>query len=851
MIRRLSYCLVLMLLVLVSCTEKLEGPSGQYIKLVVYCDEAQVTRNGNNGTALGEEYYNEDLISTVDFFFYPGEDPDRDTDAAFHRRMGGSTPYNGSAVFMIDDLTSEIINNKLFPTLPREIRQVTVFAIANYPGILVPSDDDLSGTSLNELENKKVTSNFAAPADFRQESFMMSGTSVINLRGRTQILTASGSVNLSRYACKITVGVSVAENVTLGDGQVWNPMLESMAVYLVNGAKTVKLGGMDDEPEYFSYSKNQLPFATKDINTGVIIPKVDIVNGYYYTYPMYSYPIQWTYGADTGYEIEPYLKLIVPWARKDENGFPPTERQLYYKVMMPEDPREGFTRSFARNNWYHINIDVSILGSQTDDGAITVESSCVMVDWQEQAFQLKQAEVGKARYLSVEKEEYVLNNLNEVSINYTTSHPVIIKEKDSNNKEAIRVTRLYYGEKSVGSSTPCGGVVRKDTNGDIYKAGALYIDYDLAHRKALNGGEDWLYNTGTSIVFTHELNPRYEDEGFDYSPYTVTFTIAHEDRPDDVRYSKNIKLIQYPAIFIEAIRNSDNTFENTGLTFANKKIHASKYWGYVFVDGLQIVRSQVYKDSQGKWVVYPANDADITKYLDYFRSLYPDDAAVQKYTADDFHWRVVWYTGGSLDILKMNITMLPPATEGNSLVIGDPRTKEVNNLGEDWHVCPALYGDSPRALKYYYPAEGSDRTANMMAPSYCIASKCGGVEFDNISKKDAELRCASFQEDGFPAGRWRLPTRGEILFIAQLSANNAFTYLFSNNQIYWSANGAIKVNKGTVTSVSNGTALTRCVYDSWYWGDDQLPALDQNLADDDPNQPYPNRNTFVWGDQPR
>ena len=83
---------------------------------------------------------------------------------------------------------------------------------------------------------------------------------------------------------------------------------------------------------------------------------------------------------------------------------------------------------------------------------------------------------------------------------------------------------------------------------------------------------------------------------------------------------------------------------------------------------------------------------------------------------------------------------------------------------------------------------------------------------------------------------WRLPTRGEIRFIAMLSANNAFTFLFSKGSYYWSANGAIKVLDSDLEDApSQPYALARCVYDTWYWGDDQLE----------------NRAQFTWGDQPR
>jgi hypothetical protein len=123
--------------------------------------------------------------------------------------------------------------------------------------------------------------------------------------------------------------------------------------------------------------------------------------------------------------------------------------------------------------------------------------------------------------------------------------------------------------------------------------------------------------------------------------------------------------------------------------------------------------------------------------------------------------------------------------------------------------------------------------ANMLAPAYRISTKLGGTEFGNLTESQAKYRCAGYQEDGFPGGRWRIPTMSEIRFIAQLSAKGVFEFMFRGD--YWSANGVVNVNtsSGTVTASTNSTALLRCVYDSWYWGDEQ----------------WNPRSQFVWGDR--
>ena len=826
--KRLSYG-VMLALVLLGCAGRENLETGPYLELSVRCNDDADTKAGYNGVIDGQDRYNENLISDVDFFFFPGTTAEGSATYHIHRTSG----QQRFDVFRIDDITSEDINTKIFPSVPYDIRKATVFAVANYPGTLVSDESDLSAFTMDYLNSLTVQTDFVTalnPDNFApapQANFMMSGTEVIDLRGRNQIMAATGNIQLERYAAKLTVSVKVDDSVTLDNGEVWTPMLEGMQVYLMNGNDVVNLSGLPSTPHYFSYSSARRQFAKKV--TGGDQDRIEALmektGDYFNTYPMYMYPQTWTYGSNVGTDKEPFLKLVLPWARKAVNGFASTERQYYYKIVMPDDLRgEDYLRRFVRNNWYHMNIGVGILGSETDDASVVITSgSCFMVYWQDKDVVIKQAEIGSARYLAVEKETYNLYNVADQTVRYVTSHAVTIKDG------SIRVTRPYYGNKSKGTNT-MGGTVCEAGEGDIYDKGSLYLNYNEAQRKAMNGGKDWFTNTGLAIEYHHELNNDYTAADFDYSPYTITFTLVHEDRPEDSKYTKYIKLVQEPAIFIERVVNSDDTFVYTGRDKWgngdrwNKKIHTSDHWGYVYVDGEQIVRPDVAKNVLDDY------------YMDYWKDPAndPNGVGFNYPNAEEYHWRVVWYTGGSTELFKMNVTVLP---EGSDFVIGDPRTDDIDNLRTDFHVRKSLdEGNGERRLSYYYPAEKSDRTYNMLAPSFRFSSKCGGVEFGDLTLDQAKWRCATYQEDGFPAGRWRLPTRGEIRFVAMLSSNGMFTFLFTNGQTYWSANGGIQVNSGgNVTDKTPSKALTRCVYDSWYWGDDQHDPRDE----------------FVWGDAPR
>ena len=113
--------------------------------------------------------------------------------------------------------------------------------------------------------------------------------------------------------------------------------------------------------------------------------------------------------------------------------------------------------------------------------------------------------------------------------------------------------------------------------------------------------------------------------------------------------------------------------------------------------------------------------------------------------------------------------------------------------------------------------------------------------------ENAQRRCSSYQEDGYPAGRWRLPTVAEITYMAQLTKDNLIPRLLGGDDAsdtdYWSNNGYVTVPGGSSSSqlTSNtgktGNKYVRCVYDEWYWENTTYETV--------------TKTAFTWGDQPR
>lgn len=306
-----------------------------------------------------------------------------------------------------------------------------------------------------------------------------------------------------------------------------------------------------------------------------------------------------------------------------------------------------------------------------------------------------------------------------------------------------------------------------------------------------------------NIVVRHGLNNNLSDNTandsngrFDFTPYNITFTIQHTG---DATFKETVTITQYPAVFGETKVNSGGS--------TNK--------GYVFVNGY--VGSPSGSDSDG---------------------------SVQGFCA------VSGSASGSGVSSNSMTVVTATSLQGTNYIIGDPRTTTINNLNTNWNWLdsPALYGDSSRELTYYYPAQrdlslgANHPTYNMIAPKFRICSGYGAINANMNNRQYLEYmegRCASYQEDGYPAGRWRLPTRAELEFVNTLCERQLLPDLFADIP-YWTAHGYGRYQNGTfsVTASANRGSTdvsVRCVYDEWYWG----------------SEPIANKGTFTWGDEPR
>lgn len=303
-----------------------------------------------------------------------------------------------------------------------------------------------------------------------------------------------------------------------------------------------------------------------------------------------------------------------------------------------------------------------------------------------------------------------------------------------------------------------------------------------------------------AVIFTHRLENDYT-KNYDVSAFKLTVTIQHKDDP---AYEETITVVQYPALYVRAELNSDcdpdhiNSGTNGSGGSWNNRWSNNRNAGYVYVNGNH--------SRTREWNTVSTQNAGNTDPYMYV----------------------------------VNVSSLPTDSDYS---IGDPRNDSYSSsFYSEWRSSEWLYGAS-HSLTYYYPGEETTRIQNMIAPSFRIASSYGVV--GTITYDEAKRRCAGYQEDGYPAGRWRLPTPAEIKYMAMLAGDGKIPILLSlvdsdGYTYYWAADSKAYSpdgpNPGNTEYDSWSQAYknyVRCVYDEWYWTDKCA------------------KGTFTWGDKAR
>ena len=114
----------------------------------------------------------------------------------------------------------------------------------------------------------------------------------------------------------------------------------------------------------------------------------------------------------------------------------------------------------------------------------------------------------------------------------------------------------------------------------------------------------------------------------------------------------------------------------------------------------------------------------------------------------------------------------------------------------------------------------------VIAPRFLVSSNMNNMSNWSLGADASVKRAMTYQEAGYPAGRWRLPTEAEIAFMMSMQQKGVIPQLYAYGTTYYQCANKRRVQVaegGNITS--NGTVgkgYLRFVYDLWYWGDDPM-----------------------------
>ena len=322
-----------------------------------------------------------------------------------------------------------------------------------------------------------------------------------------------------------------------------------------------------------------------------------------------------------------------------------------------------------------------------------------------------------------------------------------------------------------------------------------YIDYSTSANTEKNLSEDEItasgfkaYLVGSEIYFEHKI-----DKANQFYPYTIELEVTNDD---DVE-PQIIDIVQYPAIYIIGENNPSNSN--------------------------RIVYNISTADTEIKGILSNGKEISFGKNINIDKGDYKGDKNPNLYTVyvSAFDENDVW------DAIHYKSSDNGNKHDYKPYMIGDPREDTSND-------------DVVSQLKYYRATKSDAVSQSIVAPIFKVASSRGGLN-GSIIWSQAKHRCSVYQENGYPAGRWRLPTEAEIQYIKSLSSKGMIPELFDDETGYIAASGRgwlWKTNNygwGNMIDFNEYTmGFARCVYDVWYWGDEKIQEKDK----------------FKWGDNP-
>lgn len=797
---------------------------------------ARMVKTKARDTERGVDDLNENKVNTIDCFFYKTGETDQ---PAIFRAIGRTVEERTELPDSTECYVKVYYNDDIAEVLFGDTKQGTceAFVIANtainYPSD--PSVDDLRQSLLEyDFSQQEVQPYFTMCS---QETAQVTLYTIPNPdypNDRTKdISTAAGRVPLYRCAAKAQIFLKLPETLKdVQDGKVYAPRPNELGGIQVRLSTGVKKTYADWD--YSVTAQDYIRFADRTMTklTGAAQDPVDLVDGkedYNYGHiPFYSYPMSWTDLDDNAANFI----FSIPWALviygddgKTITGYGEPERR-YYKLSA-----NVIGRKFEANGFYRTLVYVQNRGEKDLDQAVEIDNCYyVITPWVHEGLQTTSGEsisgeFVRYKFLVVEPDEVTLNNEATYTFKFSSSADLQNSKVIINRVDFKKFNTGVAQSKSININDSQSSVANRTKNN------AQFIDPN-EYKVTYN------YRDG-EIYFEHKLDDVYEQRD-------IYMTVTNRDG-----ISQTVKIHQKPAIMVDL-----NSTEKVGDVFvdgffarvANARdinnnnfvtSYAPSYSGtgkpswsgtfytsstsslgngngnnvtrhYSVGDNVTINVNGTNRNNQN----YNAYGSISTGREDSENPIYTLEINVSAFSADNHTYS---YKRNGTDYTSEYRIADPRVKAGTGFTLLPYLTRRANNTyyGADW--------TNPENIMI---AVQADDLQNYIAPRFLVSSTLNGQStkpnFENTVK-----RAAVYQEAGYPAGRWRLPTEAELAFLFARQSDSTIPNLFKTDGTgrYRAASGRyMTVNGETInfTDNDNQSVSSRFVYDLWYWGDSQM-----------------------------
>lgn len=824
--------------------------------------------------AAGDDAY-ESHLTRLDVFFYVEGQTDRNC-VYYQEVLDPDNNYQGGVIpfYVVDEQI-----NMIFPD---GNETCDVFVIANLPDELRTFDTDPEGgysnTEYNRLSaillemDKEDEDGNQLPQlyDAIGKDFVMAGFDG-NVRRDISTNNAEGTVKLIRAASKITVKINIPAKIVL-DPDSDNPvtMVPVLEVEDGNGETVVPI-----VTSLHNKVKQGYLFPNGMIDTGMqVLPddcymetsevryrKIkeideDVEPGpekyqYECEIPFYSYPSLWQKGD----EHAAHFSLEIPWRRDTEDS--KSYHPYYYQILI-----NATDRCLKPNHWYDMIVNVGVIGSSVELTPVPLHDlTFYVMDWTTQpdpsdaagGDRYEDLEIEEYTYFSVPQKRIEMNNTTVGELKFVASHNVrwaLEWPTDTNIQSTFDEMEKEYHTGTVAAYyVNCGGDApeQRDLSRFIQES-----DFSLSA-----SGKSLTFNFPKAEIDAYNDTQANNANKYNiYSPVYVHLKVwldingdgqISEDLDED-EFVEYVTFVYYPAMYIEP------DLSNPYSIYVNNVQHNNQNDAYSFKAGSTTHNLGRAPGVSGSWG-----------------------------TKDSYMYTITVSSFTSGNTFK--------AHDGNfyPYIIGDPRQRTSDlemdddgqsNVASNWVSANAIVIDEngnavkdangniqyvQRPLQYYYPTSTEGNSFQIVSPKFKIVS-FHSSGWGSITSKGAEMRCATFQEDGYPAGRWRLPTEAEIMFIIDLQKADVISDIFYGSSNYYTATEVDNTNTSRyrINCPTNGnpswstgtTGSVRCVYDEWYWGPDREAMKNPNYNENynnnglDNNERHANNEyLFTWGDR--